>query len=62
MVVIFIQMDWKGIFFRQKNLELSFKVGQKLSLGAKIADLYQIIKWIEKIVNPNILKSTLIKV
>ena len=52
----------EGNFFRQKNLELSFKVGQKLSLGAKIADLYQIIKWIEKTVNPNILKSTLIKV
>ena len=62
MVVIPIRMDWKGIFFRQKNLEFPFKVGQKFSLGAKIADLYQIMKWIEKTVNPNILKSTLIKV
>ena len=31
----------KQIGFWQKNHELSFKIGQKLSLGAKTADLYQ---------------------
>ena len=31
----------KQIGFWQKNLELPFKVGEKLSLGAKTADLYQ---------------------
>ena len=43
--MVVISNGLEGIFFRQKNLELPFKVGQKLSLGAKIADLYQIMKW-----------------